>query len=136
MQATGGCLCGALRYRFDTEAVIAASNCHCTDCQRCTGGGLATIIILPSEALAFEGEPKFYTVEGTAGSHVSRGFCGHCGSPVISAVDEDPSTKFIKAGSLDDSSWVTVSATYWTDSAQPWAPVNAETRCFAANPVF
>ena len=136
MQATGGCLCGNLRYRFDTEAVIASSNCHCTDCQRSTGSGMATIVILPTAALELEGEPTFYTVEGTAGSHVSRGFCATCGSPVISGVDEDPSIRFIKAGSLDDSAWVKVSATYWTDSAQPWAPVHEGTHAFAANPEF
>ncbi len=134
MEATGGCLCGELRYRFDTEAVIAAANCHCTDCQSATGSGMATIIIVPTDALQFEGEPRLYTVTGSAGSHVSRGFCSHCGSPVISFVEEDPSTRFIKAGSLDDASWVSVSSSFWVDSAQAWAPADTSTRCFAGNP--
>ena len=95
MDATGGCLCGALRYRFDRGAVIAASNCHCIDCQRSTGSGMATIVLVPTEALEIEGEPRFYTVVGTAGSHVSRGFCPNCGSPVISGVDEDPAIRFM-----------------------------------------
>jgi hypothetical protein len=129
-------LCGALRYRFDREAVIAAANCHCTDCQHSTGSGMATILLVPTDTLELEGEPRFYTVTGSAGSHVSRGFCPNCGSPVISFVEEDPALRFIKAGSLDDSSWVSVSATYWADSAQPWAPADESTHCFAGNPEF
>ncbi len=134
MEAAGGCLCGALRYRFDTEAVIAVANCHCTDCQSATGSGMATIIILPTDALHFEGEPRLYTVVGSAGSHVSRGFCDNCGSPVISFVEEDPSSRFIKAGSLDDASWVRVTTSFWVDSAQPWAAADTATKCFAGNP--
>ena len=136
MEATGGCLCGAMRYRFDREAVIAASNCHCTDCQRSTGSGMATILFVPTEALEIEGDLTFYTVVGSAGSHVSRGFCPTCGSPVISRVDEDPATRFIKAGSLDDSTWVSVRSSFWVESAQPWAPADQSTRCFSANPEF
>ena len=54
----------------------------------------------------------------------------------FSYVEEDPALRFIKAGSLDDSSWVSVSASYWTGSAQPWAPADESTHCFVGNPEF
>ena len=91
----GGCLCGNFKYQFSQSDVISAHHCHCTDCQKSTGSGKATIVMIPDESLVAEGSLKFYTVKGTAGSHISRGFCENCGSPVISFVEENSSTKFM-----------------------------------------
>lgn len=133
-EVTGGCLCGALRYSFDRDAVVMAAHCHCTDCQKATGSGKATIILVPTGALQIDGERKGYTVTGTAGSHVTREFCPQCGSPVLSYLEEDPNTRFIKAGSLDDPAWVTVSTSFWGGSAHPWSPVDETTQTYAGNP--
>ena len=103
---TGSCLCGKVHYNFLQAKVISTHHCHCTDCQKSTGSGKATIVMVPDEALNVEGNLKFFTVTGTAGSHISRGFCSDCGSPVISFMEENSGVKFIKAGTLDDSSWV------------------------------
>ena len=132
--ASGGCLCGNVRYEFAKSAVLSAGHCHCTDCQKCTGSGKATIVFLPTEALTINQDYKTYTVTGTDGSSVTRGFCPNCGSPVISYVEEVPETKFIKAGSLDDPSWVRAEASYWQKSAQPWSPVEASLPTFEGNP--
>jgi hypothetical protein len=136
VQATqsGGCLCGAIRYEFPHAAVISAHHCHCKDCQRSTGSGKATILFIPADALTVKGEPKTYTVVGSEGSHVTRGFCGNCGSPVLSYVAEQPSLKFIKAGSLDDSRWVDISSSYWRGSAEAWSPVDELLPSFSGNP--
>lgn len=131
---TGGCLCGAIRYSFDRDAVMTAGHCHCTDCQRATGGGKATIVFVPTDALTLEGECRIYTVTGTDGSHVNRGFCPECGSPVISFVDEQPGVRFIKAGSLDDPSWVKAEANYWTASAHGWDAPDEALPGFPGNP--
>ena len=72
--AKGGCLCGNYSYEFDRNQIISAHHCHCKDCQTMTGSGKATIIMVPTPLLKTEGELKVYTVVGTDGSHVSRGF--------------------------------------------------------------
>ena len=131
---TGGCLCGAVRYEFDRDKVITVGHCHCTDCQKSTGSGKATILFLPVDALQMKGEFKTYTVVGTDASHVNRGFCPNCGCPIISFVDEQPDVKFIKAGSLDDPSWVKPEASYWSESAYEWAPVDPTIPSTPANP--
>ena len=131
---TGGCLCGNVRYTFPRTAVLSAGHCHCTDCQKCTGSGKATIVFLPTEALQIDATYKTYTVTGSAGSTVTRGFCPECGSPVISYVEEVTDTRFIKAGSLDDPSWVSAEASYWQKSAQPWSPVESGIPVFEGNP--
>ena len=130
---SGGCLCGAIRYEFPYDAVISAHHCHCKDCQRSTGSGKATILFVPADVLAVKGEPKTYTVVGSEGSHVTRGFCGNCGSPVLSYVAEQPSLKFIKVGSLDDSRWVEISSSYWRSSAEAWSPVDELLPAFSGN---
>jgi len=131
---TGGCLCGKIRYSFDKSSVISAHHCHCIDCQKSTGCGKATIVLVPSPAVEQTGELKTYTVQGEGGSHVSRGFCEHCGSPVMSTIVESPGLFIIKAGSLDDGSWVEISTSFWSDTAQVWAPVDDAYPASARNP--
>jgi len=133
---TGGCLCGKINYSFDRKAVISAHHCHCVDCKKSTGSGKATILLIPSNSLNINGNLKFFTVAGTAGSNVSRGFCKDCGSPLISFVEENPDIKFIKAGSIDDSSWVTADSNFWSSSASPWSPADKEIHDFTHNPDF
>lgn len=130
----GGCLCGKIRYSFPRDAAISAHHCHCTDCQKCTGSGKATIIFVAAAALDISEDFKTFTVTGSDGTRVTRGFCPDCGSPIISYVKELPDVKFIKAGSLDDSSWVTITSSYWDSSAQPWSPVDATLPSFVGNP--
>ena len=132
--AKGGCLCGAVRYSFPKQAVTSAGHCHCTDCQKATGSGKATIVFVAADELELEGELRFYTVTGTDGSHVSRGFCPACGSPIISQVAEQPEVRFIKAGSLDDPRWVVPELSFWSDSAHDWSPVDADLPSFPGNP--
>lgn len=132
--ATGCCLCGAFSYDFDRDTVISAHHCHCKDCQKMTGSGKATIIMVPTGNLHTSGELKTYTVVGTDGSHVTRGFCPECGSQVISYVEEMPDIRFVKAGTLEDSSWVTVNSSFWSRSAEDWSPVDERVPAFEANP--
>lgn len=131
----GGCLCGNIRYTFPRAAALSAHHCHCTDCQKSTGSGKATIIFLPADALELRGEYQTFTVTGSEGSRVTRGFCPKCGCPILSYVRELPDLKFIKAGSLDDPSWVGISSSYWEQSAHAWSPVDASLPSYPANPV-
>ena len=123
-RVTGGCLCGKVSYSFEKSQVISAHHCHCTDCQKSTGSGKATFVIVPTPALNLEGELKTYTVTGSGGSHISRGFCEHCGSPLISFIEENPALRIIKAGCISDSSWIEISSSFWSDSALAWSPVD------------
>ena len=79
----GGCQCGAVRYE-STEPPTNGSYCHCTSCQRLSGGFHRVVIFVPRSGFRFtKGEPKYYR-SSDAGR---RGFCPECGSPVISLYD-------------------------------------------------
>ena len=61
----GGCLCEAVGYEFSQSNVISAHHCHCKDCQKSTGSGRATILLIPADALEVNGEIKYYSVTGS-----------------------------------------------------------------------
>ena len=41
--------------------------------------------------------------------HIQRGFCENCGSGILSFAKEFPRLLFVKAGILNDSSWIKLS---------------------------
>jgi hypothetical protein len=120
---TGRCLCGGVTYRVDAEPVVQAV-CHCTDCQRQTGNPFSVVVGVPRAALQVEGDSiaSYSTIGTDHGGETQRSFCSTCGSPVFSFAAVMPEVAFIKAGSLDDASWLKPVAEAWTTSAQPWAP--------------
>ena len=131
---SGGCLCGAVKFEFDKPNLISAHHCHCIDCQKSTGSGKATILMLPSKAIKMEGELKFHTTTTASGRNMNRGFCRECGSPVLSFIEEMPEVKFVKAGSLDDSSWLKIDSSFFSSSAHSWSPIDEDIPSFTHNP--
>jgi hypothetical protein len=122
----GSCLCGKVTYTCDSEPVATAI-CHCTDCQKQTGTSFSVIVGVPKDALKIEGDSlaSFTTVGTDTGSDVARQFCRECGSPIASLADAMPQLAFIKAGTLEDRSWLEPQMHVWCDSAQPWVPLES-----------
>lgn len=98
---TGGCLCGAVRYRCGGEALMMG-HCHCEDCRRSSGTGHASLMAVPEDALALTGEVKGYDRPADSGNMVTRAFCPTCGSWIYSKNVAMPGMIFFTAGSLDD----------------------------------
>jgi hypothetical protein len=120
---TGRCLCGGVTFSADADPVIQAV-CHCADCQRQTGSPFSVIVGVPRAALEVEGSTlaSFATVGEDHGGETQRSFCSSCGSPVFSLAVAAPELAFLKAGALDDASWLAPAVEVWTSSAQPWSP--------------
>jgi hypothetical protein len=117
---TGGCLCGAVRYRIDADPIFQFA-CHCRDCQRATGGSPTYGVIIPKAGLTItEGEPRGYASHGDSGAQVERQFCGACGSPLFSKLEAQPDLMVVKVGSLDNPSFFKVGLDMWMSAAQPW----------------
>ena len=131
---SGGCLCGAVSYEFDKSNLISSHHCHCLDCQKSTGSGKATILMLPTMAIEMKGELKFHTTPTASGRNMNRGFCGVCGSPVVSIIKEMPEVQFVKAGSLNDSSWLKIDSSFYSSSAHAWSPIDEDILSFTHNP--
>ncbi len=131
---SGSCQCGEISYSFNQNKIISAHHCHCKDCQRSTGSGKATIIFIAKKNIDIKGEPKYYEVKGSSGSHVRRGFCANCGSGILSYTKELSHIVFIKAGTLEDSSWLKIDSNFFTDSAHDWNKPNEGIKSFKHNP--
>ena len=131
---TGKCQCGVISYSLHKNKIISAHHCHCKDCQRATGSGKATIIFIAKKHVDLIGEPKYFESKGTSGSHVRRGFCPNCGSGILSYTKELSHILFVKAGTLDDSSWVKIDSNFFTKSANDWNKPDESIKCFDGNP--
>jgi hypothetical protein len=111
---SGGCCCGAVRYSFDRSKALSAHHCFCRDCQRATGSGFATVVLVPESALELEkGELEYYATTGKNGAQVKRGFCRNCGSQIYSYLTANPDLISVKAGLLDRSDWVKPVSSTW-----------------------
>ena len=90
---TGGCLCGAVRFRVrgPMRPVVA---CHCGQCRRATGNYVAATSA-PRGAVAVEGAVAWFRSSPEA----RRGFCARCGSNLF--WDGPGANLSIMAGALD-----------------------------------
>jgi hypothetical protein len=88
------------------------------------GNPFSVIVGVPRAAFSVEGDTlaSFSTTGEDHGGETQRHFCSTCGSPVFSIAAVAPELAFIKAGSLDDASWLEPAIEVWTSSAHPWAP--------------
>ena len=118
---TGGCLCGAVRYASDAEPALVAA-CHCATCQKNTGSAFSLNLAVATDSVAVTGQ-SLATYEdraGASGKPFYRKFCSLCGSPISGNGDAYPGLTFIKAGTLDDPSWVRPGVHIWCSEKQPW----------------
>ena len=121
---TGCCLCGAIRYEI-TRPPIVAYTCHCVVCQRLTGSAFSSAIVVAAEACRFTGAgPRSFQRTTDSGRTVTRWVCGECGTWICNGAKPGtaPPGAFVavRAGTLDDTSWLRPTAHFWTRSAQPW----------------
>jgi hypothetical protein len=129
----GGCLCGAVRYHSDIDAVATAV-CHCRNCQRQSGSAFSILVAVPAPSLKVEGAVSSFRDTADSGGDVERQFCGTCGSALISRVGSMPDLAWIKAGTLDDVSTLQPQMHIWCDSAQPWVTLPDDLPRMAGNP--
>lgn len=130
----GGCLCSAVRYACDAEPVLTAL-CHCRHCQKQTSAPYSIVVAVPAGSLAIErGTLRTFADTGDSGQPVERSFCPECGSPIRSRVAVLPDLEFIKAGTLDDTSWLTPTMELWCETAQPWVRPDPARQLFERNP--
>jgi len=131
---SGGCLCGAIRYTSEASPALVAV-CHCTHCQRQSGGAFSVNVGVPKGSLRFtSGTTKVFEDRGSSGMPVYRHFCSTCGSPIFSDVVSTPQLDWLKAGTLDDHSWVKPAVNVWCESAQSWVAYPEGVPRFPQNP--
>jgi len=116
----GGCHCGALRYEFSAPPLMVY-NCHCKYCQKISGSAFNVSVTIIERSFAFtKGEPARIEWQSDAGLTRYGLFCGACGSRIVQGSTPSKGALSLRAGTLDDTSWVAPVGDIWTSSAQPW----------------
>jgi hypothetical protein len=112
---TGGCLCGAVRYRVDGEPVHVG-RCHCADCRKESGSAFSVYGQWPIEDFSLEGELAEFR---------GRGFCPRCGARLLNPPGPGDTHVEIRLGSLDEAPFdLAPEAEIWVRRREPWlAPV-------------
>jgi hypothetical protein len=100
VQATGGCLCGSVRYevRGPLRDVLT---CRCIECRRWSGHVFAATAARREHLVLLESGSLRWLESPHSESNARRGFCSECGSSLFwdAPVRE---TISIAAGSLDE----------------------------------
>jgi hypothetical protein len=123
---TGGCQCGALRYEL-LQAPQLTYACHCRDCQHLTSSAFSMGIMLPEPAFRLvAGTPQVVQRTTDSGRTQTRWHCAQCGSWICGGAESgvgwgsvEP-VRVVRAGTLDDTSWLQPTVHFWTRSKQPW----------------
>jgi hypothetical protein len=133
---TGGCSCGAIRYEIGSFPLLLYT-CNCTDCQ--TRSGSAFALNMPVTAGGFhilKGEPKPWHYTSPKGASVTSWFCGDCGARIYGDRVGRTDIVNVRAGTLDDTSWLKPLAHFFTrgTSAQSWVSPVPDATCFETQP--
>ena len=97
---TGGCACGAVRYRLESEP-FDTGWCHCRICQLVSGAPAMVFSTVPAGDLVFtEGADQVKVHKSTPFGE--RRFCASCGTPLTIQVDYQPETIDFPVATLDE----------------------------------
>jgi hypothetical protein len=129
----GGCSCGKIRYASDAEPIFQGL-CHCKSCQKTTGSSYSVVVAVPTPGLTVTGTMKVYDSKGDSGQGTHHGFCPDCGSPLIGTADVMQDVSMIRAGTLDDASWLKPAMEIYCSSKMPWVSLGGDLQSFPKMP--
>ncbi|MAD45851.1 MAG: aldehyde-activating protein [Oceanospirillaceae bacterium] len=113
---TGGCQCGATRYRVQ-GTLIDASICHCSMCRKASGAPLTAWATYPRQAFAYtHGKPAIFRSSDLA----EREFCPHCGAQLAFRFSAAPDDLDVSISTLDDPDAVQPQFHIWVKNKVPW----------------
>ena len=81
-----------------------------------------------------KGEPKGWHHLSPGGTPVISRFCGDCETRLYGERDGRPETINLRAGTLDDTSWLVPAAHFFMRSAQSWVQPAPDAQCFDTQP--
>ncbi len=120
MEWTGGCLCGAVRYRTTADPMRAVI-CHCGICRKVSGAAFLSFVHFPKDAFTWtSGAPTRYR----SSAYAQRGFCPQCGSTLSMHEDVLDDRVQVSLGSLDRPEAVQPDDHVWSESQLPWLVIS------------
>jgi hypothetical protein len=123
-EVTGGCLCGAVRFRVTLPTLFCA-HCHCSMCRRNHGAGYVTWVGVPRAQLALEqGAEALVTYHSSEAG--TREFCARCGTSLLCENTHHPDRIDVPLANLDGPIDREPQAHVYFDCRAPWVAVGDE----------
>lgn len=119
---SGGCVCRGVRYSLQAAPLLAFL-CHCHDCQKRSGSAFTIPVIVRTADIAVTGEIETERLPTRSGREIDHTLCSRCRCRVLSKSVAAPEFLSLRAGTLDDASWVVPIAQTWVESAIPWGVI-------------
>jgi len=116
----GGCRCGAVRYTLTLADLPLTYACHCTDCQTWSGSAFSQQAVVAEDAIAASGPITIFELTSPSGRVSRQRMCEVCHTRVFNTNSARPGVAVVRAGTLDRSKELVVTAHIWTRSKQPW----------------
>lgn len=120
---TGGCACGAVRYRVTSPPMIVQA-CHCRLCQRQTGSSnVVNAQIEADRVIVLSGQIEYVHVDTPSGHGQRIARCRSCKVAIWSnylITQQSDDLRFLRVGTLDDPSLMPPAVHIYTESKQPW----------------
>ncbi len=118
---TGHCGCGGVQFEVDAP-LVAAGYCHCTRCQRRTGGGSS------ASALVAPGSLRVVAGEDLLGHWVppdgfDKVFCSACGSALFGIAPGSDEISLVRMGVIDGDPGVRMQGRQFVANAAVWEPI-------------
>ena len=130
----GGCQCGACRYAISAPPLTLYA-CHCTECQRQSGSAFGMSMPVPRAGFAItRGTPATWRRVAASGRAVDCAACPTCGTRLAHFPTRNDAVVNVKAGTLDDTTWLRPVGHLWTRSAQSWVTIPIDVLAYAGQP--
>lgn len=114
-------MCGAVRYEVDAPLEVAGY-CHCTRCQRRTGGSVSVSArVTPGSYRIARGDDLVVVYRPDDG--FTKAFCSRCGSALYSQNQENPDILSVRMGTFDTDPGLRPSYRQFVAYAAAWEPV-------------
>jgi hypothetical protein len=127
----GGCSCAAVRYQLLSPPMFV-NCCHCTLCQKQTGGAFViNAIIETSRIQLLKGQPVAVSMLTESGRPHDIYRCPSCQIAVWSDYGRRPALRFVRASTLDEPHRVVPDAHIYVRSKVPWLTLPANARQFS-----
>ena len=120
----GQCTCGACAFRL-TRAPIVTHACHCTWCQRETGGAFAINAVVETTSVEMlKGAPVTFAMPSQSGKGQVLHRCSDCGVTLWSNyAGSGPAMAFVRVGTLEPGHGIVPDVHIFTSTKLPWVPL-------------
>ena len=108
--------------------------CHCRECQRHTSSAFGKSLRVRRAALEIEGELQLFTRGSDSGNRHEGRFCPACGVRIVHGALDDEMVN-IKAGTLDDATWLRPAGHVWTASKQAFFVIGPDELAYERQPL-